>query len=268
MDIKLRIGQVADLLGITPKTIRHYHKLGLLPVPEREDNGYRVYRVQSLYRINLIKSLKRIGFSLSDIQQIIDADSPDEQLHHELRRMKQDVDAQIAELQSRQELIHSLISKEATLDETQQPEFPVIIDMMPPSFIENLNNLSPEIMTLEKTLYNQLDSFQWGAEYEELLQKLGTLLAENPEIMQALETAFERAKHIAPDDDETLHTLAMQLAEKIDGTPLQNLLLKSTFAQDKSVFQSFLSVSEDTISDGLTSSQKQLLTLLDDNLSQ
>ena len=267
MDIKLRIGQVADLLGITPKTIRHYHKLGLLPVPERQDNGYRVYRVQSLYRINLIKSLKRIGFSLGDIQQIMDADSPDEQLHQELRRMKQAVDTQIADLQSRQDLIQGLISKEATLDETQQPEFPVIIDMMPPSFLDNLNTLSPQMLSLEKSLYEQLDSFQWGAEYEELLQKLGTFLAENPEIVQALETAFERAKHLAP-DDETLHTLAIQLAEKIDGTPLHNLLLKSSFAQDKSVFQSFLSVSEDTISDGLTPSQKQLLTLIDDNLSQ
>ena len=72
MQIELQIGQVANLLGITPKTIRHYHKLGLLPEAKRADNGYRIYSVQSLYRINLIKSLKQIGLSLKDIKAIID----------------------------------------------------------------------------------------------------------------------------------------------------------------------------------------------------
>jgi len=43
MKTQLHIGEVAKLLGITPKTIRHYHKVGLLTEPQRTESGYRLY---------------------------------------------------------------------------------------------------------------------------------------------------------------------------------------------------------------------------------
>ena len=43
MRARLRIGEVAELLGVTPKAIRHYHKRGLLAEPTRSEGGYRLY---------------------------------------------------------------------------------------------------------------------------------------------------------------------------------------------------------------------------------
>lgn len=40
---RLRIGEAARLVGVTPKTVRHYEKIGLLPKAERSESGYRLY---------------------------------------------------------------------------------------------------------------------------------------------------------------------------------------------------------------------------------
>ncbi|MFD0852085.1 MerR family DNA-binding transcriptional regulator, partial [Actinomadura adrarensis] len=40
----MRIGELAALVGVSTRTVRHYHHLGLLPEPERRANGYREYR--------------------------------------------------------------------------------------------------------------------------------------------------------------------------------------------------------------------------------
>ena len=39
----MRIGDLGDLVGINPKTIRYYESIGLLPAPERQPSGYRDY---------------------------------------------------------------------------------------------------------------------------------------------------------------------------------------------------------------------------------
>lgn len=40
----MRIGEFAELVGVTTRTVRHYHHIGLLPEPDRSANGYRIYR--------------------------------------------------------------------------------------------------------------------------------------------------------------------------------------------------------------------------------
>lgn len=42
----MRIGEIAALAGVTPRTVRHYHHLGLFPEPARLPNGYREYGLQ------------------------------------------------------------------------------------------------------------------------------------------------------------------------------------------------------------------------------
>ncbi len=55
---RLRIGEVAKLLGVTPKTLRHYEKVGLLRQPERTEAGYRLYCADDLLRLHRIKRLQ------------------------------------------------------------------------------------------------------------------------------------------------------------------------------------------------------------------
>ena len=44
----MRIGQLAQLVGVETQTIRFYEQQGLLPPPDRQDNGYRVYTPESV----------------------------------------------------------------------------------------------------------------------------------------------------------------------------------------------------------------------------
>jgi DNA-binding transcriptional MerR regulator len=63
----LRIGEVAGRVGVSPDTVRHYERLGLLPVPGRATNGYRQYPESTITRLLAIKNALRCGFSLREL---------------------------------------------------------------------------------------------------------------------------------------------------------------------------------------------------------
>ncbi len=63
----MRSAQVAQLAGVSVRTLRHYHALGLLAEPPRQANGYREYSAYDLAELLRIKRLASLGFSLSEI---------------------------------------------------------------------------------------------------------------------------------------------------------------------------------------------------------
>ena len=63
------IGELAALTGATPKAIRHYEKLGLLPVAKRKGN-YRVYEALDVQAVKMIRLAQAVGFSLSDLYDL------------------------------------------------------------------------------------------------------------------------------------------------------------------------------------------------------
>ena len=65
-------GQLARLSGVSTDTLRHYERLGLLPIPERSDANYREYPCASVQRILLIQGALNIGFSLDELKTILD----------------------------------------------------------------------------------------------------------------------------------------------------------------------------------------------------
>jgi MerR family transcriptional regulator, copper efflux regulator len=68
----MRIGQLADGLGITPATIRYYERIGLLPEPERSPSGYREYPGEIVGRVRFIRTAQTVGFQLDEIGEILD----------------------------------------------------------------------------------------------------------------------------------------------------------------------------------------------------
>lgn len=62
--------QLADLAGTTVKTVRHYHRVGLLDEPEREANGYKQYRTKHLVRLLQIKRMSDLGIPLAQIRTL------------------------------------------------------------------------------------------------------------------------------------------------------------------------------------------------------
>lgn len=72
-----RIGEMSTLSGMTPRTIRYYMELGLLP-EERSSGGQRNFTQSDLVYLKRIKELKALGFSLDEISKIIRMKNEDE----------------------------------------------------------------------------------------------------------------------------------------------------------------------------------------------
>ena len=67
----MRIGELADHLGVTTKSIRFYESIGLMPDPPRTSSGYREYDEADEERLRFIKTAQRLGLSLNEIGEII-----------------------------------------------------------------------------------------------------------------------------------------------------------------------------------------------------
>lgn len=65
----LKIGELAEDLGTTPRTIRLYEELGLI-APERTRGGTRLYRKKDVKRMAIVLRLARLGMELSDVQRL------------------------------------------------------------------------------------------------------------------------------------------------------------------------------------------------------
>ncbi|MEV4246460.1 MerR family transcriptional regulator [Streptosporangium canum] len=85
----LRIGELAALAGVTTRTIRHYHQVGLLAEPPRTAAGYRLYGMADVVRLIRIRRLAALGMSLPDIGRVL---SP----RQDLREALADLDADLA----------------------------------------------------------------------------------------------------------------------------------------------------------------------------
>src|SRR5262245_36885270 len=68
------IGQLASYAGVTIRTVRHYHQVGLLPEPVRDVSGYRSYDAAAVVRLIRIRTLAEAGVPLARVQELLDAD--------------------------------------------------------------------------------------------------------------------------------------------------------------------------------------------------
>ena len=67
----MRIGEIAKRSGIAPSKIRFYEARGLLPLPQRRDNGYRDYSSASVDTLRFIEDAQKLGFSLREITAVV-----------------------------------------------------------------------------------------------------------------------------------------------------------------------------------------------------
>ncbi|TMO06857.1 MULTISPECIES: MerR family transcriptional regulator [unclassified Pseudoalteromonas] len=66
------VKQLAKLMNVTADTVRHYTRVGLLNPVRSAENSYQEYTKQDQQRLKFIISARQLGFSLKDIQQIVD----------------------------------------------------------------------------------------------------------------------------------------------------------------------------------------------------
>jgi DNA-binding transcriptional MerR regulator len=105
----LRSGALARLAGVSPDTLRHYERQGLLPRPPRSSNGYRLYPAEALARVRLIRAALAIGFTVNDLAGILKArdrgDAPCRQVRDLAATKLADLQARIRSMEVLRDLL-------------------------------------------------------------------------------------------------------------------------------------------------------------------
>lgn len=103
----MKIGQTAELAGVSAQTIRFYEKKGLLPRVERTDGGYRRFGSDAVRRIRFIKHAQEVGFSLSDIANLLSLRTDPSGSCADVRRLTRE---KISELEERMRKLRAMNS--------------------------------------------------------------------------------------------------------------------------------------------------------------
>ncbi len=80
------VGRVAELAGVSVRTLHHYDRIGLVRPSARTPAGYRAYRAGDMERLREVLAYRRLGFGLREVAELVDDPSADALAH--LRRLR------------------------------------------------------------------------------------------------------------------------------------------------------------------------------------
>mgnify|MGYP000341974651 FL=1 len=100
----MKVAELANKAGVTAETVRHYTRQGLLQADRDPHNGYQLYNHSALKRLRFIQQSRLLGFSLKQIESIIEqaqqGDSPCPLVRDLLQKKVPETKAKIAQLQA------------------------------------------------------------------------------------------------------------------------------------------------------------------------
>lgn len=211
---QLHIGEIASLVGVSPKTIRYYHEVGLLAEPKRTEAGYRLYTAQDLLRLQRIRRLRALGLSLDRIKEILG--EPEHEHEHMLRNaleaLVEELSAQVLELEERRDRLQKMLAQ----DSLEPPRLPgeqpssLYLDLVKQHLGDYFSHISEDSWKWSEKIDVMLGSFNWPASYRETLQEIVQHVAAQPQQYQQLLALEERfvALADAPEDSPEVERLA------------------------------------------------------------
>ncbi|MCP2321750.1 DNA-binding transcriptional MerR regulator [Hamadaea flava] len=127
------VGQVAELAGVTVRTLHHYDEIGLLTPGGRTSAGYRRYDAADLDRLQQILLYRELGFSLEEIAVILD--DPDADAREHLRRQHRLLTGRIARLREMVAAVEYVLeAQKVGIDLTPEEKFEVFGDFDPDQY--------------------------------------------------------------------------------------------------------------------------------------
>jgi len=228
----IKIGDFVKLTGTTLKTVNYYHKIGLLPEPERSAGGYRLYGPADLNRMRLIKRLKSLGLDLKHIKEVIGELENPRTPREVLQSLREEIRNQMHTLEERLAKIDALLREDTPLldeDGLDSPSFQMISEILGADQIEQYSQASPEIYEQHRKLYGILDDFQWGEDYRESLRGLAEYFKMHPDKYQlALESGarWQEISHL-DEDDPRVEAFARESAALVNDMPPVKELYRS-----------------------------------------
>src|SRR5512145_2131184 len=124
------IGRAAEVSGVTPKMIRHYEALELIPKAPRTMGDYRVYTARDVHTLRFVRRARTLGFSMEEIGGLLNLWRDHRRASGEVKRLAL---KHIAELDSKIEELQSMRSALAELAQhchgDERPECPILDDL-------------------------------------------------------------------------------------------------------------------------------------------
>ncbi|MEH1013541.1 MerR family transcriptional regulator [Micromonospora sp. CPCC 206060] len=190
------VGRVAQLAGVTVRTLHHYDEIGLLSPSGRTSAGYRSYDDADLERLQQILFYRELGFSLEEIATILDDPGASPRVH--LRRQHELLTARIRRLREMVEAIElAMEAKKMGIQLTPEERFEVFGDFNPDDHVEEADRRWGESEAYRQSQervarYRKEDWLRQKAENEEWGARLAALMdsgiaPESPEAMALAE---------------------------------------------------------------------------------
>jgi DNA-binding transcriptional MerR regulator len=127
------VGQVADLAGVTVRTLHHYDEIGLLTPSDRTSAGYRRYDEADLDRLQQILLYRELGFALEEIAAILDDPAVVARIH--LRRQRDLLRERISRLQRMVTAVEYMLeAQKMGINLTPAEKFEVFGDVDPDAY--------------------------------------------------------------------------------------------------------------------------------------
>lgn len=116
----MRIGEVADRVGVAVKTIRYYEAIGVLAAPSRTPSGYRDYDDSVVERLAFVRAAKSVGLTLGEIRGIVAlrdrGEAPCVYVADLLQRRATEISQQIIDLERLERELRRLARRSRTLE--------------------------------------------------------------------------------------------------------------------------------------------------------
>lgn len=248
----VRSSQLAELAGVSVRTLRHYHQCGLLPEPERLSNGYRNYSASDLARLLRIKHLASLGFSLSRIKEMLSEDAiieTDLALGDEAVRaldaLDQELLIRIRALEEQRRVIRSL------REEHLAPDVPVRFARILQALSDrgDLENLTPEIH-VALLLTGQLSDDAGLSGMEDVI-----LALQDPVIAQRVEEARNCYSQLTFEaSQEEIDRIVQEMVGLLE--PIIRRLDTEELAKDSTVRDRFI---RSTVTESLNAAQLEVM---------
>lgn len=197
----MRTGEIAALVGLTTRAIRHYHHVGLLPEPERRPNGCRAYSIRDAVLLARVRRLTELGLSLDEARDAL-ADDAGRELIEVWEELDADLARQEAGIRERRRHLGALLAEPPGATGPVSPDLAALLAQAPrtdsPSAAKDR-----EYLTL-------MDATSAGN--QEIFALLGTLVADPAvvELHGRLDALTE-----APADDPRIAPLAADLVAAV-----------------------------------------------------
>ncbi|GCE26760.1 hypothetical protein KDA_22440 [Dictyobacter alpinus] len=213
----LKIGEVAQLLGVTTKTLRHYHKIGLLQEPERTPAGYRLYSAQDLLRLRQIRQLQSFGLPLKLIRTMLGEPTEKHSWREILLALDQELAGQISDLTQRRKRIQELLAGEIAV-QLEQPDTGATVAWMKEQLGPYTDKLSPGALQLEAKIWGTIQNFRWPAGFTPDLEAIAAQWSQQTQILEPLMKFADRitALDSLPVDAIEITQLADECAQDKD----------------------------------------------------